>query len=152
MLWRITAAAGGVAGLASLVFPYAMVTGGTLGVELHRGRYTLVELASLLREAGRDPTGVYVVALLVVVGSAVAIGGALTRGGLAVGGGLVQGVASVAFTYGILTAGSGSFLLGLGRTDAQLEVGVFVLAAATLVTLSTGLVLGLEVAVDRLRS
>lgn len=152
MLWRVPAAVGGVGGLVSLALPYAVVTGGTLGVDLHRGSYTLVGLADLLREAGRDPTGVYVVGLLVAVGSVLALVGALTRGGVAVGGGLVQGVAAAAFAYGVTTSGSASVLLGLGRMEVHLTTGFFVLVAATVVTAATALIQGIGRLLERTTS
>lgn len=149
MLWRVPAVAGGAGGLLSLGLPYAVVTGSTLGVSVTQGAYTLPALAAFLRDAGQDPTGVYVVGLLVVVGSTLAVAGALTRPAVAVGGGLVQGLAAAAFAYGVLTSGSTSVLVGLGQFEANLATGVSVLAASSLVTAATALVVALEGALDR---
>lgn len=150
MLWRIPAGIGGAGGLASLVLPYALVTGGTLGIGLREESYTLLGLARLIANNGGDPTAVYAIALLVVVGSTVALLGAATRPIVVAVGCVLQGVATVGFVYGALTRGSRTILFGLGQIELSLELGVYVLAVATSLTLGALLIRGLESAADRL--
>lgn len=130
MLWRILAAIGGLGGLGSLVLPYAHVTSSFGGLEVDEGAYTLFELAQLLEDAGKDPTMIYGLAVVVVFGSAVALVGALAYHHLAGVGGVVQGGAAAAYWYGIQSEGSQTFFAGLGQVDATVEVGFYVLAAA----------------------
>lgn len=136
MLWRLAAAAGGVGGLASLALPYARVSGGALGIDLEEGTYTLFGLAQLLADMGEDPQLVYLLAAAIAVGSVLALVGAFVHRWLAFAGGLVQGGSAAAFAYGVTTEGSRTFLLGLGEVDVTFEVGVFVLAAASVVALA----------------
>lgn len=137
MLSRLLAAAGGAGGLASLALPYALVSGGTLGLDLSEEAYTPFGLAQLLADAGKDPTAIYVLIGLVVVGSTLALAGALADRRLALGGGVVQGLAAAAFAYGATTEGSQSFVLGLGQLDLTLLTGLFVLAVASVVSLAS---------------
>lgn len=137
MLWRILALLGGAGGLASLALPYALVTGGVLGLDVQRERYTLFGLARLLRETGTDPQLVYLLALLVAVGSTVALVGASASSGAAFVGGLVQGAAAAAFAYGVRAEGSRTFLYGLSQLDVTPETGFYLLAVAALVSLSS---------------
>lgn len=140
MLWRIAAAAGGAGGLGSLLLPYAYVTGGALGVDVTEGTYTLFQLAQLLEDAGEDPTMVYVLAGVIVVGSVMALIGAFVQHYLAAGGGVVQGGAAGAYWYGLAQEGSQEFLLGVGQMDASIEFGFFVLVAASVVSVSSILI------------
>ena len=136
MLWRIVAAAGGAGGLVSLLLPYAYVTGGALGIDLREGTYTLFELARAVEDAGNDPTAIYGLAVAIVIGSTLAVVGALVHHYLAGAGGLLQGGSAAAYWYGIQTEGSQTFLVGLGRMDATVEVGFWVLAGAAAVSLA----------------
>lgn len=140
MLWRIAAAAGGAGGLGSLLLPYAYVTGGALGVDVTEGTYTLFQLAQLVEDAGNDPTMIYVLAAVIVVGSVMALIGAFVQHYLAAAGGVVQGGAAVAYWYGINEEGSQEFLAGLGQMDASIEIGFFVLVAASVVAISSILI------------
>lgn len=135
MLWRIAAAIGGVGGLGSLLLPYAYVKSNFGGVEFDEGAYTLFELATLMEDAGNDPTAIYVLAGVIIFGSAVALAGALAYYHLAGAGGLVQGGAAGAYWYAIQTEGTQTYLLGLGQVDATVEVGFFALVAAAAVSL-----------------
>lgn len=137
MLSRLTGVLGGAAGLASLLLPYALVTGGALGIDLSEESHTLFELAQLLADAGEDPQMVYLLIVAIVVGSALAIAGAVSTSWLSAIGGLVQVGAAGAFAYAITTEGSQTFLYGLGQIDAQLMIGAFVCAAAGLVSLAS---------------
>lgn len=137
MIWRIPALVGGGGGLASLALPYARVTGGVLGVDVQEETYTLLGLARLIEDTGNDPEMVYLLAGLVVLGSTVALVGAVVRSVVAAVGGLVQGVSATAFWYGATAEGSRTFLYGLGQMDMTLEVGFFVLVAASVVSLSS---------------
>lgn len=137
MFWRIPALVGGASGLASLALPYALVTGGVLGVDVREETYTLLELARLLEDSGNDPETVYLLAALVVVGSTLAVVGAFLRSSVAFVGGLVQGTAAAAFWYGAAAEGSRTFLYGLAQVEMTLETGFFVLAVASLVSLSS---------------
>lgn len=140
MLWRIAAAAGGAGGLGSLLLPYAHVSGGTLGVDVTEGTYTLFQLAQLMEDAGEDPTMIYVLVGVIVVGSLMALIGAFVQHYLAAGGGVVQGGAAGAYWYGITQEGSQEFLAGLGQMDASIEFGFFVLVAACVVAISSILI------------
>lgn len=137
MLWRLLAAAGGVGGLASLAFSYALVAGGVIGVELQEKPYTLFQLARLLEDVGNDPQMVYLLIIVIVVGSTLALVGAAVSSWLAFVGGVVQGGAAAAFAYESTAQGSQTFLLGLAQTDLSLEIGLFILAAASLLSLAS---------------
>lgn len=153
MLWRIAAATGGAGGLGSLLLPYAYVTGGALGVDLTEGTYTLFELARVVEDAGNDPTMIYVLAGVIVLGSAMALIGAFVQQYLAAAGGVVQGGAAGAFWYGLQQEGSRTFLAGLGQMDASVEVGFVVLVAAAVVSVASLLLWALTgLLVPRLRS
>ena len=134
MLWRLAAAIGGAGGLASLALPYAHVTSGTLGLSVSEESYTLFGLAQLLADAGKDPQMVYLLALVIGVASALALVGAVTSSWLAAIGGLLQGLAAGAFAYS--ATGTRTFLFGLGQAEVTLETGLFVLAAASVITLA----------------
>lgn len=149
MLWRLAAGAGGAGGLGSLVLPYALVSGGTLGITVTEDEYTLFGLAQLLQDAGEDPQMVYALAVVIVVGSALALAGAFVSSWLAGGGGLLQVGGAVAFAYGATTEGSQTFFYGLGNLDVTLEVGVFVLAVAGVVSLAS---VPLKLVTDAVRS
>lgn len=137
MFWRIPALVGGAGGLASLALPYALVTGGVLGVDVREETYTLLGLARLLEDSGNDPETVYLLAALVVVGSTLALAGAFLRGSVAFVGGLVQGAAAAAFWYGATAEGSRTFFHGLAQVEMTPETGFFVLVVASLVSLSS---------------
>lgn len=139
MVWRIASLLGGASGLSSLLLPYALVSGGVLGVPVQAEPYTLIELASLLADAGEDPQMVYLLILLIVVGSTMAVIGAVSRRSIAILGGLVQGIAAVAFAYGATMEGSRTFFYGLSQLDLSLELGFFVLVIASSVSLSAAL-------------
>ena len=140
MLWRIAAAVGGVGGLGSLLLPYAYVTSSIAGVEMQEGAYTLLELAALLEETGNDPTMIYALAAVIVFGSAVALVGAATFHHLAGAAGLVQGAAAGLYWFGLQREGAQTFLMGLGRVDATVEVGFYVLVAAAAASLLAAVV------------
>lgn len=135
MLWRIAAAVGGVGGLGSLLLPYAYVTSSFGGVEMQEGAYTLLELAALLEETGNDPTMIYALAAVIVFGSAVTLVGAVAFHHLAAAGGLVQGAAAGLYWLGLRMEGAQTFFMGLGRVDATVEVGFYVLVAAVAASL-----------------
>lgn len=130
MLWRVLSLIGGLGGLVSLVLPYALVSGGVLGLDLREKPYTLFELARVLEQAGNDPRMVYLLAVLVLVGSTMVLVASLAGSSVAVAGGLLQGGAAAAFAYGVTMKGSKTFLLGLSQIDASLETGFFVLVVA----------------------
>lgn len=136
MLWRISSLIGGVAGLASLVMPYALVSGGVLGLDLRKKAYTLFELARLLERTGGNPRILYLLGFLVVVGSTMALVGSLAHSSIAFVGGLAQGGTAAVFAYGVTTRGAKTFLLGLSEVDASLETGVFVLLAAGIASMA----------------
>lgn len=140
MLWRIAAVAGGAGGLGSLLLPYAYVTGGTLGIDVTEGTYTLFQLAQLVEDAGNDPTMIYVLAAVIVVGSVMALIGAFVQHYLAAAGGVVQGAAAAAYWYGIQQEGSREFLAGLGQMETSIEYGFFVLVAASVAAISSFLI------------
>ena len=140
MLWRIAAAVGGVGGLGSLLLPYAYVTSSLGGVEVQEGAYTLLELAALLEETGNDPTMIYALAAVIVFGSAVALVGAVAFHHLAAAGGLVQGAAAGLYWLGLRMEGAQTFFMGLGRVDATVEVGFYVLVAAAAASLLAAVV------------
>lgn len=131
MLWRIPSLLGGAGGLASFLLPYALVTGSGPGPDVGRQFLTLFELAKLLENAGNDSGVVYVLGFLIFVGSTMALVGAVAQSSMALGGGLIQGGTAVAFAYGLTTRGTPAVLFGLGRIDATLETGFFVLAGAS---------------------
>lgn len=137
MLWRIPALVGGAGGLASLAIPYALVTGDVLGVDVQEEQYTLFGLARLLEDTGNDPQMVYLLVVLVAVGSTMALIGAFASSSVAFGGGIVQGGAAAAFAYGVLAEGSRTFFYGLGQLDMTFETGFYALAVAALVSLSS---------------
>lgn len=139
MLWRSVSLLGGVGGFVSLLLPYALVSGGVLGVAVRAEPYTLFELAGLVADTGNDPRMVYLLVVLVVVGSTLAFIGAVTRRAIAIGGGLVQGVAAAAFAYGATTEGSQTVLYGLSQLELSFEAGFFLLVIASSVSLSTAL-------------
>lgn len=137
MLWRLSALAGGVGGFASLALPYALVSGGTLGLDLREESHTLFELARLVADAGEDPQLLYLLIMVVVAGSTLALVGALLGRWVAFGGGLLQGASAALFAYGATTQGSQTFLFGLGQVDLTLQVGVFVLAGASVLSVAS---------------
>lgn len=106
MAWRILSLFGGLGGLGSLVLPYALVSGGVLGLDLREEPYTLFELARLLERAGNDPRMVYLLAFLVLVGSTMVLVGSVAGSSIALAGGFVQGGAAAAFAYGVTAKGS----------------------------------------------
>lgn len=148
MVWRILSLIGGLGGLVSLALPYALVSGGVLGLDLREKPYTLFELAGLLERAGNDPQMVYLLAFLILVGSTMVLVGSVAGSSIAFAGGLVQAGAAAAFAYGVTTKGSKTFLHGLGQVDASLETGVFVLAVAGVASMAAA---PLELISDRLK-
>lgn len=137
MLWRLPALVGGAAGLGSLFVPYALVTGDVLGIQVGRETYTLYELADLLEQAGSDPEGVYVILLLVIVGSTIALVGSFVKTWLAFAGGVVQGAAAAAFAYGATAEGSQQFFQGLAQMDMYFETGFTILVVAAILSMVT---------------
>lgn len=140
MLWRIAAAAGGLGGIGSLLLPYAYVTKSFAGMGVDEGAYTLFELATLVEDAGNDPTAIYVLAGVIFVGSAIALVGALAFHHLSGAGGVIQGVAAGGYWYAIQAEGTQTYLMGLGQVDATVEVGFIVLVAAAAASLAGGLI------------
>lgn len=139
MTWRIVSLLGGAGGFVSLLLPYALVSGGVLGLAVQEEPYTLLALAGLLADAGRDPQLVYLLVVVIVVGSTIAVLGAGTRRVIVLGGGLLQGTAAGAFAYGATVEGSRTFFYGLSQLDLTFETGFVVLVIASGVSVSAAL-------------
>lgn len=137
MFGRLAAAAGGVAGLASLALPYALVTGSALGFTAEEESYTLLGFAQLLADAGRDPGVVYALAAAIAVGSALALAGAVASRWLALVGGILQGGSAAAYLYGVATQGVWTFLVGFAQFTVRPEQGVYVLAVGAALSLAS---------------
>lgn len=135
MLWRIAAAGGGLCGVGSLLLPYARLESNVEGFGPGAGSYTLLELATLLGEAGNDPTMVYGLLAVVFFGSAVALVAALTFYHLAAAGGVVQAGAAGVYWYGLQLEGSQTFVLGIARVEAVPTTGFYILVAGAAASL-----------------
>lgn len=70
---RLLGVIGGIVALVSLFLPWILISGECIDLTIYRGEYTLWNVLDASRETGGNPTGMYVVLLLVAAGGLVSL-------------------------------------------------------------------------------